>query len=122
VGLNFGAGGGHVQGEEHRCFLLRRPGVVHEYRTLQDVTLTAAPSSFATVEDEANVAAVEGVSVRLEPQTFPGVGGSPLCLVLTVLVSGLNVTVHTFTYQVTVLSVVEPEARDIPVGDDEVPA
>src|SRR5690348_147064 len=53
-------------------------------------TVVASPGAMAPSEDEANVFAVDGANVVLEPQTFGAIGGHPLCLVLNAQLGLLN--------------------------------
>lgn len=66
-----------------------------------EAVVTASLSSFGGDPD---VAAVDRASVRLEPQTFGGVGGNPLVLVLRATLAAQDGAVHAFAYQVTVLA------------------
>ena len=107
VGVNFRGDGGAVHRDNFESFLLTDSKAVHTFTSendILDVTVTVAPSSVADDDDEANVAAVDTASVRLEPQVFGGIAGTPLCLILRGKVAALNATVHAVTYQVTVLS------------------
>ena len=106
VGVDFAGGGGSVHREEFVSFLCVSKNTVQQYlkNDLLDFTVTVAPASVADDDDEANVAAVDDARVTLEPQSFSGVAGSPLCLVLRADVAALNATVHRITYQVTVLT------------------
>jgi hypothetical protein len=102
---SFGAGGSTAR-EEARTFLpLTNQQQIRSYQqdSLVDHTVTVSPATIAPEEDEATLFGVDGARVALEPQTFPGVGGTQFCLVLRVDLVGLNVTLHRFTYQVTVL-------------------
>ena len=94
----------------------------YDENDLLAVTVTAAPSSVGDDDDEANVAAVDKASVQLEPQTFPGVGGTKFCLVLRATVAAHHAEVIAFTYQVTVLTKVHDRDQDpIPLKDDDGP-
>ena len=123
VGVNH-TGGGSLQRTEAVTFVLLSKNLVQPYqqeKDLLEVTVTATPSSVADDDDEANVAAVDKASVKLEPQTFPGVGGSPLCLVLRATVAALNATVHAITYQVTVLTTGREDLDPIPLDPNIAP-
>lgn len=98
--------GGSTAREEARTFLpLTDQQQIRSYQqnSLVDHTVTVSSATIAPEEDEATLFGVDGARVALEPQTFPGVGGTQFCLVLRVDLVGLNVTLHRFTYQVTVL-------------------
>jgi hypothetical protein len=117
--------GVHFDGlrQEFASFVLVQPGLIQPYQAddLLDVTVTAAPSSVADDDDEANVAAVDFASVALEPQSFPSVGGTPHCLVLRATVAALNATVHAFTYQVTVLTKGREDIKPEKIGPHDKP-
>jgi hypothetical protein len=103
VGVNFSPGGTTVSREEFVSFVPIRDLTIQPYMEddLLDYTVTVALSAVATVEDEANVAAVDRASVQIESQT--GIGGIVNCLVLRVRLAALHVTLHGIAYQVTVL-------------------
>jgi hypothetical protein len=83
--------------------------LAYERGSLLDHTVTASPATIQPVEDEANIFGVDvAKNVRLEPQTFLGIGGTKFCLVLHLDLVGLNITFTRFTYQVTVLTKAEP--------------
>jgi hypothetical protein len=97
----------HLIQTQVRTFLPVGPGVLKDYGQeagshIVDFTATATPSVVAPVEDEANFFGVDGVpDVQMVVQ--PQLVGDPRCLVMTVALAGLNVTIHRITYQVTVL-------------------
>jgi hypothetical protein len=66
-----------------------------------EAIVVAGLSSFGGDPD---VAAVDQVTVGLEPRTFPGVGGQPLVLILRATLAAQDGSVHAFGYQVTVLA------------------
>ncbi len=90
--------------------------------SLLDFTVTASPSDFQPEEDEANVIAVTNAGIRLEPQSFAGVAGSPLCLVLRTRINCLNNTFSGITYQVTLLAEHTERERDLSLAPDAAPA
>lgn len=125
VGVGFQVGGGSTSREEASTFLPVGQNKVKSYAegSLLDVTVTASPAVFADVEDEAAVVGIDGApAVRLEPQTFPGVGGDQFCLVLRVALAALNATLHTFTYQVTVLTQERSEFAELQLEPGARPA
>ena len=118
VAVNFYVGDEGVRRAEVATFVLLDNQLIQPYldEDLLDVTVTAAPSSVADDDDEANVAAVDDASVELEPQSFPGVGGNPQCLILRATVAACNATVHAFTYQVTVLTRSREDLDPLKIG------
>lgn len=66
-----------------------------------EAIVTASLSSFG---DSPAVAAVDRASVELKPQTFGGVAGNPLVLILRATLAAHEGNVHAFAYQVTVLA------------------
>jgi hypothetical protein len=81
-------------------------------------TVVASPGATAPIEDEANVFAVDGAFVSLEPQDFVGIEGSPLCLVLTATLGLLNCTMHNYTYSVHVLTKHDPKYKQVKIPSD----
>ncbi len=75
---------------------------------IKQTTVVTAIGGVAPTEDEANVFAVDGANVTLEEQTFGGIAGSPLCLVLNTRLGLLNCHLFNFTYQVQVITRGEP--------------
>jgi hypothetical protein len=118
--------GGSIAHEEVRTLLPldnQRNLFTYQQNSLVDFTVTASPATIAPDEDEANLFGVdEAPSVALEPQSFSGVAGNPLCLVLRVVLAGLNVTFHRFTYQVTVLIDARIGTPPIQIDPSERPA
>lgn len=107
LGVNFRGDGGSVHRDDCKSFLVTASKDVFTLGTEAELiaaTVTVTPSSVADDDDEANVAAVDSASVRLEKQAFPAISGNPLCLVLRAKLAALNVTLHGVTYQVVVLS------------------
>jgi len=121
---SFGAGGSTVR-EEARTFVpLNTQPQIRAYQrdSLVDHTVTVSPATIGPEEDEATLFGVDGARVALEPQSFSGIGGTQFCLVLRVDLVGLNVTLHRFTYQVTILSKVESEDLLIDLNRGDRPA
>jgi hypothetical protein len=105
-------------------FLCPGKNLVQPYKgNLIDFTLTAAPSSVATDEDEANIFAVDSATLELVTQKFPGVAGTLRCLQLKAHLGALNTRIDAITYQATVLSSAAPDhqLREIPVDENTVP-
>jgi len=104
----FSPGPGHLFRDEVRTFLPTEPGRLRAYPegSLMDHTVTAAPAAVNLDEDEATLFAIDQAkSVALEPQHFDASNPDQedLCLVLRLDFAALNVSIHRFTYQVTLL-------------------
>jgi hypothetical protein len=69
---------------------------------LVEITTCVSIANFTTAEDEANLVAVNSAFVKLERQSFPGVSGSPLCLVLHVHLAVLNSNIRSIAYNIAV--------------------
>ncbi|MFD6108224.1 hypothetical protein ACFWFQ_36850, partial [Nocardia salmonicida] len=115
---------GHLEHFTVKSFLPIAQNMVKFYQTTESdkpgsiikTTVVASPGAMAPVEDEANVFAVDAATVALEPQTFGGIEGNPLCLVLNARLGLLNTTMHNYTYSVNVLTKPgpQPTSREIP--------
>jgi len=71
-----------------------------------DRTITASPAIIQPAEGEATLFGIDRAkSVALEPQHFDASNPQheSFCLVLRLDFAGLNVNIHKFTYQVTLL-------------------
>ncbi|MFJ1607029.1 hypothetical protein ACIOHS_27205 [Streptomyces sp. NPDC088253] len=109
-----------------KSFLPITPGQVRFYSTKESnqpgsivqTTVVASLGAVAPIEDEANIFAVDDANVSLEPQTFGGIAGSPLCLVLNATLGLLNCRMFNYTYAVNVLTKGEPnfDQRGIPTN------
>ncbi len=106
IACNFTGDDGTVHRTNVVSFVPIGPNEIRPYNDgdILDTTIICTTSSVADDDDEANVAAVDRASVKLEPQVFGGISGSPLCLILRATVAALSATVHAITYQVTVKS------------------
>jgi hypothetical protein len=72
-----------------------------DLRQVEAIVATALSS----INNNGNgAAAVDETSIDLEPQTFPGIAGHPLTLVLRARLAALNGSVQRIGYQVTVLA------------------
>lgn len=115
---------GHLEHFTVKSFLPIRQNTVRFYQTTEsgepgsiiDTTVVASPGAMAPAEDEANVFAVDAATVALEPQTFGGIEGNPLCLVLNARLGLLNTTMYNYTYSVNVLTRLDSNltGREIP--------
>ena len=83
-----------------------------------EVIMTAALSSFG---DRPSVAAVDRATVSLEPQTFGGIAGNPLVLVVRATLAAHEGNVHAFAYQVTVLAHPSLFGQILTLGAQETP-
>jgi hypothetical protein len=114
IGINFRGGGGSVHREDFQSFLpidSRFAVMTYEPETEINTTVLCTPNAVAGDDDEANVAAVDNAGVRLKPQSFAGIGGQPLCLVLTFRAAALNTTLPLVSYHVTVI-------HRVPIGSE----
>jgi hypothetical protein len=73
--------------------------------------------SLVGLSDDATVFAVDNASVRLEPQTFGGIAGAPLCLVLRARIGVDDGNLLAITYQVNILSDAGAGLIDLPKLD-----
>ncbi|MFF7052181.1 hypothetical protein ACFY94_27905 [Streptomyces griseorubiginosus] len=113
-----------------KSYLPVAPGKVRFYQTKEsgkpgsivNTTVAASPGAMAPDEDEANVFAVDDASVRLESQTFGGIAGNPLCLVLNAKLGLLNCWMFNYTYSVNVLTRHDPNFNLTPIPSDVRPA
>ncbi|MFJ4585674.1 hypothetical protein [Streptomyces echinatus] len=113
-----------------KTFLPILPGTVRFYSndsddqpgSIVDSTVVASPGAMAPYEDEANVFAVDAADVRLEAQTFGGIAGSPLCLVLKARLSLLNCHMYNYTYSVQVITKKEPQVKTAGIPTNQLPA
>jgi hypothetical protein len=98
-------GGGRVRRDEVRIFLPFEAMRVKAYSQVSffDVTAMASVAAYRGDEDEILATVDRVVSVRLEQQAFPGVGGSHMCLVMRANLAAMNADILRYTYQVTVL-------------------
>ncbi len=106
INIGFRGDGGQVHREKYQSFLPKDGGfhiLTYAPGTEIDATVICVPNSVAGDDDEANVAAVDTAIVQLKPQTFPGIGGNPLCLILDFKVAALNTTLHSVSYHVTII-------------------
>lgn len=123
IAFTFSAGGS-LGAEEIVSFVPIKTNVVRRYQPndLITSTLTATLSAVADDDDESNLFALDRATVKLEPQVFGGVGGSPSCLVLRARVSALNGQLHRIAYQVTTLTnFIDSTGTDLPVDPDTKP-
>jgi hypothetical protein len=107
LNVNFPGGGGAVHREDCRAFLVNGKKNIFRFGNeadLLDVTVMMTTSSVADDDDEANVAAVDHAFVVVQPQTFPGIGGTQDCPILQGRLATLNAQVHGVAYHVVILS------------------
>jgi hypothetical protein len=88
---------------------------------LQVVPMVAL-GAFSGEDDEENLAAVDDFGVLLEPQSIPGVSGSPPCLVLYFRVALQNGNLYRVSYHVSVTFKPGSKFDDIDIPPDTVPA
>jgi hypothetical protein len=93
---------------EVRTFLPTAPRSLRTYPegSLLARTVTASPAAVALDDDEATFIAIDQAkSVELEPQHFDAShpADADFCLVLRLDFAALNVSIHRFTYHVTLL-------------------
>jgi hypothetical protein len=116
---------GTIRRRQARTFLpIDDQGHIREYQenSLVDYTVTVSPAVIRLDDDEATLFAVDGApSVALKSQAFPGIGGTPFHLVLTVDLARLNIDFRKFTYQVTVLTREWTRESVLSLGDREMP-
>ncbi|MFF8544977.1 hypothetical protein ACF060_32375 [Streptomyces werraensis] len=113
-----------------KSFLPLASGKVRFYPTtdatqpggIMQKTVVASIGAVAPTEDEANVFAVDGAEVQLEAQTFPGIGGSPLCLVLNVQLGLLNCHLFNYNYAVQVITRGAPTFDESPIPTSQRPS
>jgi hypothetical protein len=102
-----------------KSFLPTAPDTVRFYPTtdatkpggIVDTAVVASPGGMGPREDEANIFAVDKAGVVLEEQTFPGIGGEQLCLILHTTVGLLNCHMWHYAYWVQVLT--NPETNPV---------
>ncbi|MEU6106567.1 hypothetical protein, partial [Streptomyces flaveolus] len=113
-----------------KSFLPVGPGRVRFYSTqdsaspggIADKTVVASLGALAPFEDEANIFAVDGADVSLEAQSFPGIAGSPLCLVLNAQLGMLNTRMFNYNYSVHVYSRPDQNYNKSPIPTNQRPA
>ncbi|MFE5220181.1 MULTISPECIES: hypothetical protein [unclassified Streptomyces] len=99
-----------------KSFLPVEPGQVRFYATTDpdlsggiiNHTVVASPGGIGPSEDEANIFAVDSADVSLEQQTFDGIVGSHLCLVLNARLGLLNCHMWHYAYSVLIKTNLEP--------------
>jgi hypothetical protein len=64
--------------------------------------ILVTPIGFQGHEDEEFVCSVDSFGLRIAPQTFNGIGGEPLCLILDFRLAIRNGVIHRVGYNVTV--------------------
>ena len=109
-----------------KSYLPLAPGTVRFYSTkdsskpggITQKTVVTSLGGVAPTEDEANIFAVDSADVNLEEQSFAGIAGSPLCLVLSTKLGLLNCHMFNYTYTVQVVTRGEPTFTEkaIPTG------
>ncbi|MDX3540258.1 hypothetical protein PV721_39345 [Streptomyces sp. MB09-01] len=85
-------------------------------------TAVASLGALAPTEDEANLFGVDSTDVRLEAQTFGGIGGSPQCLVLNTRCGLLNCHMFNYNYSVQVITRGEPNFNQSGIPTNQRPA
>ncbi|MFJ4467346.1 hypothetical protein ACIP2X_07545 [Streptomyces sp. NPDC089424] len=85
-------------------------------------SVNASIGAVAPTEDEANVFAVDSADVSLEAQTFGGIGGSPLCLVLNTKCGLLNCHLFNYNYVVQVMTRGEPTFNQTAIPTNQRPS
>lgn len=113
-----------------KSFLPIEPNQVRFYSTTDPTkpggivaaTVVASPGAMAPREDEANIFAVDAADVKLEQQIFPGIAGSPLCLVLNATVGLLNCHMWHYAYSVHVLTNPETNFKQTAVPTNQRPS
>lgn len=114
IQIDQGASSGPTRHDTIAAFLPIHDTTIRDYRRAQGIisaTVTVAPSG---VSDDATVFAVDDASVMLEPQTFGGIEGAPLCLVLRAQIGVDNGNLLAITYQVNILSDAAAGLIDLP--------
>ncbi|MBB3039734.1 hypothetical protein [Hoyosella altamirensis] len=107
IAINFGDSGSTTRRGDITSFLPIESNTINTYEDSAQIlgfTVSAAPSSVADDDDEANVAALADATLLLRPQAFAGIAGSPLCLVFKARIGVHKGIVSAITYQVTVQS------------------
>ncbi|WP_069769923.1 hypothetical protein [Streptomyces sp. LUP30] len=102
-----------------KSFLPVGPSKVRFYPTkdatkpggIVSAAIVASPGGMGPTEDEANIFGVDKADVILEENTFPGIAGSPLCLVLNATVALLNCHMWHYAYWVQVVT--NPETTPV---------
>ena len=74
----------------------------YNHSTILESAVMVAPTGIAGDDDEANYCVVEDYGVVLENESFPGIGGNPLCLSLLFSIAILNGNLQRVSYNVTV--------------------
>ncbi|MEU8984567.1 hypothetical protein [Streptomyces sp. NPDC048309] len=113
-----------------KSFLPITAGQVRFYSTkdpekpggIVQTAVVASLGAMAPSEDEANIFAVDSADVSLEEQTFGGIGGSPLCLVLNTECGLLNGHMFNYNYSVQVITRGEPTFNQSQIPTNQRPA
>ncbi|MFC9594899.1 hypothetical protein ACFTUC_34555 [Streptomyces sp. NPDC056944] len=99
---------------------------IHDYaepecQLLNEPAVMVAPANMTVAAGEAHDVAAHAASVLFTPQTFPGVPGSPTCLVIRVPVALRNTRLTAITYQISLLWLqYRPTTLTVPGGSSPV--
>jgi hypothetical protein len=88
---------------------------------LNQKTVMVALGGYTGDDDEENLASVDDFNVRLEPQSFASVGGTPPCLVLRFSLALLNGAIHRVSYNISLLMPPDGKIESEDVGGDARP-
>jgi hypothetical protein len=123
VAVGYSEHNGQLSHEQFSVLIPIKDSTVRFYNSdVNQIAASVALGGSTGDDDETNTASVDSFFAATKPQSFPGIGGNPPCLVLFFTLGVMNGTIHRVSYNITLRSDIDPKSDTQDVGGNALPA